>query len=96
MDAVNRLVIRSCNTNKDHIKMKKWTNFKIEMSANQSIKQTSTAPISPGKPGSVARQPNPCSTAKSRKQLHHINGPWGVIVSMGERPNQRDVSSDIS
>ena len=33
---------------------------------NQSINQTSIAPISPAKPGSVARQPNQCSTAKSR------------------------------
>ena len=35
-------------------------------------------------------------TAKSRKQFRNINRPWGVTVSMGERPNQRDVSSDIS
>ena len=63
---------------------------------NQSIKQTSIALISPAKPGSVARQPNQCSTAKSRKQFRNINRPWGVTVSMGERPNQRDVSSDIS
>ena len=35
---------------------------------NQSINQTSIAPISPAKPGSVARQPNQCSTAKSREQ----------------------------
>ena len=31
---------------------------------NQSVNQTSIAPISLAKPGSVARQPNQCSTAK--------------------------------
>ena len=63
---------------------------------NQSINQTSIAPISPAKPGSVARQPNQCSTAKSRKPFRNINGPWGVTLSMGERPSQRDVSSYVS
>ena len=57
--------------------------------------ETATAPISPEKPGSVARQPNRCSTTKSRKQFHSINGPSGMPVSMGERPNQRDVSSNV-
>ena len=66
------------------------------ISVNQSTNQTSIAPISPAKTGSVARQPNQCSTANSRKQFRNINRPWGVTVSMGERPNQRDVSSDIS
>ena len=60
-------------------------------SINQ-VNQTSIAPISPAKPRSVARQLNQCSTAKSRKQIW----PWGMTVSMGERPSQRDVSSDIS
>ena len=50
---------------------------------NQSINQTSIAPTSPAKPGSVAQQPNQCSTAKSRKQFRSINRPWGVTVSMG-------------
>ena len=36
---------------------------------NQLINQTSTAPISPAKPGSVARQPNQCSTAEPRKHF---------------------------
>ena len=40
----------------------------IVLQSNQSINQTSIALISPAKPGSVARQPNQCSTAKSRKQ----------------------------
>ena len=35
----------------------------------QSIKQTSIVPISPAKPGSVARKPNQCSTAKSRETV---------------------------
>ena len=36
-------------------------------SINQSIiNQTSIAPIFPAKPGSMVRQPNQCSTAKSR------------------------------
>ena len=48
------------------------------------MNQTSIAPISPVKPGSVARQPNQCSTAKSRKQFRNINRPWGVMVSMGK------------
>ena len=65
-------------------------------SVNQSINQTSIAPISPAKPGSVARQPNQYSTAKSRKQLRSINRPWGMPVSMRGRPSQRDVSSDVS
>ena len=34
---------------------------------NQSINQIFIVPISPVKPGSVARQANQCSTAKSRK-----------------------------
>ena len=63
---------------------------------NQSINQTSIAPISPAKPGSVAQQLNQCSTLKSRKQFGNINRPWGMLVSMGERPSQRDVSSDVS
>ena len=62
----------------------------------QSINQTSITPISPAKPGSVARQPNQCSTAKSRKQFRNIDRPWAMTVSIGEKPNQRDVSSDIS
>ena len=62
---------------------------------NQSINKTSIAPISLVKPGSVARQPDQCSTAKSRKQFRNINRPWGVTVTIGERPNQREVSSDI-
>ena len=32
------------------------------------------------------------ATAKSMKQLRNINRPLGVLVSMGERPSQRDVS----
>ena len=60
---------------------------------NQSINhQTSIAPISLAKPGLVVRQPNQCSTAKSRKQFRNINRPWGVTVCMGERPSQRDMS----
>ena len=65
-------------------------------SINQSINRTSIVPIFPAKRGSVARQPNQWSTAKPRKQFRNINRPWGVTVSMGEKPNQRDVSSDIS
>ena len=47
-------------------------------SINQSINQTSIVPISPAKPGSVARQRNQCSTAESRKQFRNIKRPWGV------------------
>ena len=36
---------------------------------NQSINQTFIGPISPAKAGSVARQPNQCSTAKLRKRF---------------------------
>ena len=61
----------------------------------QSINQISIALISPAKPVSVARQPNQCSTAKPRKQLCNINRSSGMLVSMGERPNQRDLSSDV-
>ena len=42
------------------------------VSINQSINQTSIASISPAKPGSKARQPNQCSTAKSRKQFQVV------------------------
>ena len=73
-----------------------YSNAFDEVDINQSINQTSIAPISPAKPSSVVRQPNQCSTAKSRKQFRNINRPWAVTVSMGERPNQRDVSSDMS
>ena len=59
-------------------------------SVRQSINKTSIAPIFQAKPGSVAPQPNQCSTAKSRKQFRNINRQWGVTVSMGGRPNQRD------
>ena len=38
-----------------------------------SINQSSIAPISPAKPGSVARQSYQCSTAKSRKHFRNIN-----------------------
>ena len=41
--------------------------------AYQSINQTSIVSISQAKPGSVAPQPNQCSTAKSRKQFRNIN-----------------------
>ena len=45
-------------------------------SINQSVNQSNfhSANI-PAKPGSVVRQPNQCSTAKSRKQLCNINRP---------------------
>ena len=43
---------------------------------NQSIHQTSIAPISQAKPGSVVQQPNQCSTAKSREQFPNINRLW--------------------
>ena len=39
------------------------SNNYVTGSLYQSINQTSTAPISPAKPGSVARQPNQCPTA---------------------------------
>ena len=62
-----------------------------------SINQISIATIFPAsKRGLVARHLNQCSTAKSKKQFHNINGPSGVLVSMGERPSQIDVSSDVS
>ena len=55
-------------TNKEEFSLI-WISF-------QSINQTSIAPISPAKPGSVTIQPNQCSTAKSRKQFHNINRPF--------------------
>ena len=58
----------------------------------QSINQTSIAPISLAKPGSVARQPNQCSRAKSRKQFRNMNRQSGMPISMGERPSQRDLA----
>ena len=65
--------------------------FKYIRHFNQSINQISIAPISPAKPGSVARQRNQCPTANSRKQFHNINRPSGMPVSMRERWSQRDV-----
>ena len=44
----------------------------------------------------MARQPNQCSTAKSKKPYHNINRLSGMPVSIWERPSQRDVSSDVS
>ena len=44
-----------------------------DQSINQSIDQISIAPMSPAKPGSVARQPNR-STAKSETHFRNING----------------------
>ena len=63
---------------------------------NQLINQLSIEPISTVKPGSAARKPNQCSTSKSMTQFHGINGLPDVTVSMGKRPNQRDMSSDAS
>ena len=60
---------------------------------NQSIKFL--APIPLPKPGSMVRQLNQCSTAKSKNQFRSINGSLGMPVSMRERPSQKDVSSDI-
>ena len=45
------------------------------------INQMSIAPISLAKAGSVSRQPNECSIAKSMKQFHGINGLSGVSLS---------------
>ena len=42
----------------------------------QSINQTSIAPISLAKPGSVVQHLNQCSTAKSRKQFRKCMGVW--------------------
>ena len=39
-------------------------NQSIKQPINQSINQTSIVPVSPVKPGSVARQPHQCSIAK--------------------------------
>ena len=61
-----------------------------------SINQISIAPISPAYPGSVARHPNQCSTAKSMMQFHNVNRSLGMMVSIGKRPGQNDTSWDIS
>ena len=68
--------------------------------SNVLINQISIVPVSPREaPGSVARQPNQCSAAilikQFRKQFRNINGPSGVLMSMGERSSQRDVPSDV-
>ena len=47
----------------------------FSLSINQSINQTSIAPISPAKPGSVARQPNQCSTTV-RQQFRSKSWEW--------------------
>ena len=56
----------------------------VDLTINQSINQTYIASISQAKPGSVARQPNQCSTAKSRKQFSHINMSSGMSVLWGK------------
>ena len=70
-----------------------------ENTPNQSINQ-SIIFYSANIPGEARAQwrdiQNQCSTAKSRKQFRNSNRPWGMTVSTGERPNQRDVSSYIS
>ena len=68
-----------------------WAALSQFNSIYQSINQISIAPITPAKPGSVAQQPNQCSTAKLKKQLCNINRPSGMLVSMGDRPSQRCV-----
>ena len=67
--------------------------FNVNQSINHSFNQISIAPISPAKPGSVVRQPNWCSIAKSKKQFRSINRLLGVPVSMRERERQREVSN---
>ena len=61
----------------------------VSFEGSTVINQSSLVLISPVKPGSVAGQPNQCSTAKS-KQFRNINRainvPSGVLMSMGERP----------
>ena len=66
-----------------------WLPVKYIQSISRLINQTSIAPISPAKPGSVARQLNQCSTPKLIKQFRNTNRPWGVTITMGERPSQR-------
>ena len=66
------------------------------MTLIQSINPISIEPIFPANPGSAVPRLNQCATAKSMKQFHNINGPSSEQVSMGERPSQRDVSSDVS
>ena len=62
----------------------------------QSINQLPIVSITPEKPGSVAREPNQCPTAKLKIQFHDINEPLGIPVSQGERLSQRHASSDVS
>ena len=63
---------------------KRGITFNTEWPAiNQSINHTSIPPISPVKPGSVARQLNPCSTAKSKKQsIITDHKTWRRLVLM--------------
>ena len=63
----------------------------VNQSINQSINQISIAPISPAKPGSVARQPNQCSTVKLKKQFRSID-VWCAGVFGGKAKSNRDVS----
>ena len=58
---------------------------------NQSMNQSSS--YSTNIPGKARLS---CVTAKSMKQLRNINRPLGVLVSMAERPSQRNVSWDVS
>ena len=51
---------------------------------NQSFNRTSIAPISPAKPGAVARQPNQCSTAKSRNSSVTSTGHWACRYLWGK------------
>ena len=59
--------------NSNQLPLKGFNKQMLPTIANQSINQSiqsSIVPISPAKPGSVAWQPNQCSTAKSKKQFH--------------------------
>ena len=63
--------------------------FQCVCKANNQI---SIAPKSLAKPGSVERQPNRCSTAKSEKQFCNINRPSGLTsVYWGKAKSKRCV-----
>ena len=67
----------------------------INQSINQSIKFL-LLQYPWARPGSVVRQVNHCAIAKLMKHFNGINRLPGVPVSKGDRPSQRDVSSDVS
>ena len=65
-------------------------------SINKSINQIPIAPISLTKQAQCHNSRIGAKKSKLMTQFRNTNGPSCMPVSVGERPSQRDVSSDVS